>query len=690
MLRWFLTAWLAFVVVRYSNTVFKSLDAPFNSGLDLEWTRAWLMFLLAAAGTLVFLKRQTALRLWFSVTAAVTVGIVVMSDSTVPALKALVVLAVAAGLGELIIRKLDVQPGGFIECLTLAVPVGIGLLALGQLSLGIAGLFNPASTWLFVGALAIPAAFGIRNIGRLRFEKGIGEYPLVVIPMAWIFLLNLLWAIAPEIQFDATSAHLAIPDIYLRSGGLLNLPYFWHSYFAHLLDWTFGLCMALGGPLVAKLLVLNLGVIAAGAIFVIGRRLFTAEVGAWSALIFYSTPLVIWSSGTTYLDLSETCFILAAILSFLLWFESRSAGALVIAGWISGVAIGTKLHAFSVLGVIPFAILWYEWKRRGFAALKSVGVYLVILAAIAAPWYAIVYTFTGNPVYPFMNAVFQSPQWELVNTNLNFADYGIGSKPSSLIRLPFWLTWDTIRFGDPLPRGGMGFGVLLAFPFAFIFLAKSGPGVVRVVLLAILVHFSFWALSVQYGRYFLPELPLAVLAGTGLLIDRFSVRWNRLLLFMGVLAQVPIASIQFWQIEERYPLEHALGRESYDQLLDRGLSGHAGARYVNSVIKPGERVLGVGIEQLRLYLKAPVHTLAESVQGEELKMLAAMGPGPKMAAALVRFNFAYVLAPVNELKNPASFYTFLQPEFLSSFTRTVYRDNSIAVFKICAEVCQGE
>jgi hypothetical protein len=289
-----------------------------------------------------------------------------------------------------------------------------------------------------------------------------------------------------------------------------------------------------------------------------------------------------------------------------------------------------------------------------------------------------------------MNAVFQSPQWELVNTRLNFEDYGIGSKPSSLIRLPFWLTWDTIRFGDPLPRGGIGFGVLLAFPFAFIFLAKAGPGVVRVVLLAMLVHFSFWALSVQYGRYFLPELPLAILAGTGLLLDRFNVRWNRVLMFMGVLAQVPVASIQFWQIEERYPLDHAIGRESYDQFLDRGLSGHAGVRYLNSVIKPGEKVVGLGIEQMRLYLKAPVHTMSESVEGEELKMLAAMGPGQKMAAALARFSFAYVVAPVPELKNPAPFYTFLQPEFLDHFTRTVYRDSSIAVFKICADGCQRE
>src|SRR5262249_16992934 len=153
-----------------------------------------------------------------------------------------------------------------------------------------------------------------------------------------------------------------------------------------------------------------LGVIAAGAIFVIGRRLFSAEVGAWSAVIFYSTPLVIWSSGTTYLDLSETCFILAAILAFLLWFEARTPGALAVLGWISGVAVGTKLHAFSVLAVIPVAILWYEWRRKGFAALNSVAIYGVILVAIAAPWYAIIYTYTGNPVYPFMNAVFQSPQ----------------------------------------------------------------------------------------------------------------------------------------------------------------------------------------------------------------------------------------------------------------------------------------
>src|SRR5262249_43526636 len=151
---------------------------------------------------------------------------------------------------------------------------------------------------------------------------------------------------------------------------------------------------------------------------------------------------------------------------------------------------------------------------------------------------------------------------------------------------------------------------------AFFFLARARPSVIRVLLLAIALHFVFWALSVQYGRYYLPELPLAIVLGAGVFLDKFSVRWNRVLMFVGVLAQVPVASIQFWQIEERYPLDRALGRETYDQLLDRSLAGHSGVRYVNSVIKPSEKVVAVSMEHMRFYLKAPLYTLAESVEGE--------------------------------------------------------------------------
>jgi len=39
-----------------------------------------------------------------------------------------------------------------------------------------------------------------------------------------VVVLNLVWAVAPEVQFDAINYHLAVPRIYLDNAGFIDLP----------------------------------------------------------------------------------------------------------------------------------------------------------------------------------------------------------------------------------------------------------------------------------------------------------------------------------------------------------------------------------------------------------------------------------------------------------------------------------
>jgi len=686
MRRWLPTLWLGFVIVRYGSSAFKTLSAPFNPGLDIEWAEAWLAFLLLAIVSLVVLKPAMANRLWFGNLGAATLAVLLLSHTWLPALIGMVIISISTGLGGFVLRRLGIMPRGLIEGLVVSTPVGIGLLTLGQLVLALIGQFNSTTSWFLLFLATGPAIVGIRFLFRQRCEEGVGKHAFAVIPLAWVFFLNLLWATAPEIQFDATSVHLAVPRLYLDQGRLVDLPYFFHSYFAHLLNMFFGLCLAAGGPLVAKWIVLSLGVTTAAGVFVIGGRLFNAEAGLWAALVFYSTPLVMWLSGTTYTDLAETSFIVAAFLAFVRWFESPSNGWIAVAGWISGVAVGTKVHALTLLAVLPVAVLWFVWRRERRFGLREFTVYGVALLVVAAPWFAIVYGFTGNPVYPFMNAVFRSSQWELENTSLNAADFGIGFTAPTLLRLPFRLTWDTIRFGEALPRGGLGFSLLLAFPLAL--LVFRPLGLRGVLWSAVGLHFISWAASFQYGRYFVPALPLLCILGCGaFFLTQSTLRWNRILLFIGVLFQVPIASVIFWNIPERYPLEHGIGREAAENLLERGLPLYGAAKHLNAKVQPGEKVISAGGENVRFYLDAPLHTMGEAARGQELLTLSGLKPDRELAAGLIRSGFRYLLIPLAELRNPAPYHPYFQPEFLRRFGSQVYRDDTVAVVEICADDC---
>src|SRR5262249_29636270 len=191
----------------------------------------------------------------------------------------------------------------------------------------------------------------------------------------------------------------------------------------------------------------------------VGRKLFNDEVGLWGALIFYSTPLVIWLSSTAYLDLPLALCILASVVAFIRWYETSLWPWLAVSGWIAGVAIGIKIGAIPTLIVLPFFAVWHSWNTKG-SLLRLIAAFGVPMLILAVPSYLLVYIHTGNPFFPFMNAVFRSPQWPIENTSLNFQDFGIGTSAGALIRLPFRLTFNSSVFAEVLPRGGMGVAAL--------------------------------------------------------------------------------------------------------------------------------------------------------------------------------------------------------------------------------------
>jgi hypothetical protein len=683
MLRWLPTLWLGFVIVRYSRTSFRTLLAPYNPGSDVEWAIAWMAFALAVVLSAVFLKRSFVNRMWFGLIGGMAVAILALSHTVLPALAALAVFAVSAGLGEFVLQRFRLDPTPLIERLVLTVPIGIGFVALSLLALASLGFFNVMTCWALILALALPGLSGVRSLLKFKVENGLAGHSPGIILCAYVFLLNLTWATAPEIQYDAVNVHLAVPKLYLQSGGLIDLPYFWNSYMAHLLSMLYGLCLALAGMLAAKFLVMGLGVLAAGGVYVLGRRLFNDEVGVWASLLFYSTPLVIWSSTTMYLDLPQALFVTGSAVAFLRWYEKPQWAWMAVSGWIGGVAVGNKVAAVATMIVFPIITLSLACRQmfhrpgsdRSYADFRAIAAYALLLLVVALPWHLLVYEYTGNPFFPLLNKVFHSPAWPAENTSLDWNTFGMGTSLGSLLRIPFRLTLDSSRFGTA--RGAVGFALLLAFPLALGYV-WSGTLPQRAILAAIGVHFTVWAFTAQYARYYIPVLPFVAVVGSAALIVRQSgpvLLCNRVLLLAGVLAQTPVASVLFWNIPERFPVDRALGLETQESFLTRGISGYGSARFLNTVWKPGEKILGVGMEQLRFYFDGPLYT-------QHHLYLTNFETPADLRDALAKDGFAYIVASRTALGNPEPWFGYLQPQFLERFGKRLYGDEATAVFSI--------
>jgi 4-amino-4-deoxy-L-arabinose transferase-like glycosyltransferase len=226
----------------------------------------------------------------------------------------------------------------------------------------------------------------------------VGEGGVVVVLLGFVFLLDLSWALAPEVQFDALAAHLPVAKVYVEHSIVL-LPY---GYVANLVNLLFALALSLQGQIVAKLLVFASSVLTTLSVYSFGRRYFSARVGLWAAALFFSTPLVIWLSSTAYVDAMVAMFLFSTLFAFFRWREDRQRGWLWATGLLTGAAIAAKMNAVLGLPVVGSLILWdlirsHDPARERINALLGYSVGIVL---VAAPGIAVAWALSGNPFYP--------------------------------------------------------------------------------------------------------------------------------------------------------------------------------------------------------------------------------------------------------------------------------------------------
>src|SRR4030095_5410869 len=130
---------------------------------------------------------------------------------------------------------------------------------------------------------------GIYVVRSFECDK---EDGILIAMMGVVFMLNLMWALVPEIQYDANNYHLAVARTYIENGRIVESSNFFHSYFSHLFDLPIALCLAAGGPIAVKILSLVTGLLASAATYSLGAMLFGHAAGLRASALLYSTAIV--------------------------------------------------------------------------------------------------------------------------------------------------------------------------------------------------------------------------------------------------------------------------------------------------------------------------------------------------------------------------------------------------------------
>ncbi len=428
-------------------------------------------------------------------------------------LLSLVVLACYVSAEKLLNRFFNVEFSSGLEKFLFFEGIGLGLLAIITFILGLCGAFYP---WVFYSLLIFALlASGDRVIGLIVNAQGVPvlrsktEITIVVILLIFI-LCALLSALTPPTSIDEMMYHLTVPKMYVMHHKIYNIPEILRASWIMTQEMLFAVGFLLKGESLAKLFHFLMGLLTAMAVYSFSRKYLSKAASLLAALMFYSTPMVIWLSTVGNNDLGLTFFGMLAVYAAVNWLITEQYDWLKFAAVFCGFALGTKyLGGFVLLSVL---ILIVSQKFKSRTLIKDAAVLVTISLLVAFVWYLRNYLYVQNPIFPFFNNIFNSRFWFPAFWSMDLGQFGMGRGLLDYVLLPWNLTFHC-RFFSRVGYIGPIFLMVLPLLLLPAINKTKVQSAMKYLMIYSGIYFVFWALSSQYIRYFIPVIPiLSILA----------------------------------------------------------------------------------------------------------------------------------------------------------------------------------
>lgn len=518
-------------------------------------------------------------------------------------------LLLAAGLGLKVLRWLKLDDLTPLEKGVFALPLGLGIIAYGVLTLGLVGLLRP---WAILGWLVLAAAWSRREwadtasrtrkvcVALLAAWRPLapGERSLLVLS-GILLIFSLAQALVPPWEYDARMYHLSAPQLFLANGAVSPSVDNWAASYPLTVELLYAIGLAFGSDVFAKLTHLSYAAVLVCATFEYASRLVGVRQ-AWLALgVLLGTVLLPTWASWAYNDMAWATYEILSVMAISRAIKGRCPRWCALAGMFAGLAAGSKYLALGSAAILGIWFLWQARERLRPDALLGALSFLATTVAVAAPWYLRNLVWSGNPVYPL---VLGGPGWDAAAVAL-FASYqqygfGMGRGLTDFLLLPWNLYANHERFGTVL-AGLEVPSVLLVLCLAYPLVRKRNREDATAGFAAL--RFALWAAGPQQIRFLLPVMPLLAilsaqcLSWLGDCIGRPEARRVLVGTLVGsavtftLIVQVSLCAVI------SAPLV-TLGIESKDAFLRAHLPGYAVLQYIQRFLPADSRVITLWYE----------------------------------------------------------------------------------------------
>jgi len=332
----------------------------------------------------------------------------------------LLVLVSVLILGRTLLRCLRIVPDTRLDLWVFSFSVGMSFTSLYILLIGLAGGLQVV--WLYLLPVGCSLIYEMRcflgnsGLTSLRWQ---GVPAIISCREAWLLMipggLILAGAMLPPWEFDVREYHMQVPREWYQNGQIEYLPHNIYSNMPLASELIMIPPMALHGgddawwhgALTGKTVMAFYALFVALGVMSIANRLGRNRSGWAAAILVLSCPWIGYISMTGLNEVALGCFMTTSILAILCSQKSEVwRHWVLLAGLLAGGAAATK-YTGVVFAVIPL-LVWAIWIHRE-KWLRSAFIFTLGAAVIFAPWLAKNTIFTGNPTYPLLNTVFDSP-----------------------------------------------------------------------------------------------------------------------------------------------------------------------------------------------------------------------------------------------------------------------------------------
>ncbi len=502
-----------FVAVGLSRTDFHWDELWPNGTLANFLTVAWLYLCCTAVVGLV-----PALRMRIRGIAVGALLLLLACGAGLGGLAATILLLVSSlALGDLVTRdSADMRPEETWAVGLVAVVIGLGLWSVVIWVLAHFPVnYPPVHLLLLVAPLFLNSRGVRRYWGALQIwlfdadQARVSASDFLLGVMAFgFFLIQMTVSMWPEVGHDGLALHLRTATVLnqrhavsfdVHEQAAVMMPYF--------SDWLFAVAYQLGGEPAAKLT--NGSFLALTLLGTWG--LVRQHAGLmWATLavaIVASTPLLLALSATMF---AENYLMLATIVLLVALDRTQPSSGprrwRQDAGIAILLAIPPLVKPYGLFITLAGLAAWSFQTGRVCRGRQLLGRMLFVgslALVIGFLPYGYAWVATGNPLFPFYNAVFRSPLYPAVN----ISDYlWMGHLTPDIL---YRMTFDSLQFGDGRP-GTLGMHYLILLPCML-----AAPLVVRNRTVAIgglfvLLYGGGLLILIQYLRYLAPVLPVIV------------------------------------------------------------------------------------------------------------------------------------------------------------------------------------